>query len=107
MHHVLRADQIRPRPAETGSGKGFARCSLVDREAGSVDEHLHSFEESFYVLDGSPVLVLEGRAYRLQPGACGVVPVGVRHGWLGDDRETARWIDMYAPQPRVDGAGGA
>jgi len=122
MHHVLRADQIRPRPAETGSGKGFARCSLVDREAGSVhmavglcsldadgsvDEHLHSFEESFYVLDGSPVLVLEGRAYRLQPGACGVVPVGVRHGWLGDDRETARWIDMYAPQPRVDGDGGA
>ena len=50
---------------------------------GSVDEHLHSFEESFYVLEGSPVLVLDGRAYALRPGACGVVPVGVPHAWLG------------------------
>src|SRR5581483_5682994 len=122
MHHVVRADEIGLTPAYTGQSSGFTRCSLVDREAGSVhmavglcgldtngsvDEHLHSFEESFYVLEGAPVLVLEGRAYRLQPGACGVVPVGVRHGWLGADRETARWIDMYAPQPRVDGAGGA
>ncbi len=121
MHHVLRADEISLRPAYPGQSSGFARCTLVDRDAGSVhmavglcgleangsvDEHLHSFEESFYVLEGSPALVLDGRAYRLRPGACGVVPVGVRHGWLGSEGETARWIDMYAPQPRADGAGG-
>jgi quercetin dioxygenase-like cupin family protein len=79
-------------------------CSLEPR--GSIDEHLHSFEESFYVLDGSPVLVLDSRAYRLLPGACGVVPVGVRHAWIGEADDAARWIDMYAPQPRIDGAGG-
>ena len=122
MHHVLRADEISLRPAYPGSSKGFTRCSLVDAAAGSVhmavgicgleaqgsiDEHLHSFEESFYVLDGSPVLVLDGRAYRLPPGACGVVPVGVRHAWIGADGDAARWIDMYAPQPRLDAAGGA
>ena len=121
MHHVLRADEIRLRPAYPGASNGFARCSLVDAAAGSVhmavgmcsldaqgsiDEHLHSFEESFFVLDGSPVLVLNGRAHRLRPGACGVVPVGVHHAWIGPPDDPAHWIDMYAPQPRVDGAGG-
>jgi quercetin dioxygenase-like cupin family protein len=118
MHHVVRADEIRPGPEYPDASTGFARASLVDREAGSVhmavgictldaqgsvDEHLHSFEESFFVLEGSPVLVLDGRAWRLLPGACGVVPVGVRHAWLGGDG--GRWIDMYSPQPR--NAGGA
>jgi len=120
VHHVLRADEIRLRPAYPGSSSGFARCSLVDAEAGSVhmgvgvcalaasgsvDEHLHSFEESFYVLDGYPVLLLDGRAFQLRPGACGVVPVGVRHGWATAGGKAARWIDMYAPQPRPAGAG--
>jgi quercetin dioxygenase-like cupin family protein len=73
---------------------------------GSIDEHVHSFEESFYVLDGSPVLLLDGRAYRLRPGACGVVPVGARHAWIGPAPDASRWIDMCAPQPRVDGADG-
>src|SRR2546430_8475483 len=115
MHHVLRVDEIRPRPAYPDASNGFARCSLVDRAAGSVhmgvgmcsldaggsvDEHLHSFEESFFVLKGSPVLALDGRSYRLQPGACGVVPVGVAHAWFEREGESARWIDMCSPQPR-------
>jgi quercetin dioxygenase-like cupin family protein len=121
VHHVLRADEIHLRPAYPGTSNGFARCPLVDGAAGSVhmavgtcsleaggsiDLHLHSFEESFYVLDGSPVLVLDGRAHRLRPGACGVVPVGVRHAWLGPADGVARWIDMYSPQPRLDDAAG-
>jgi quercetin dioxygenase-like cupin family protein len=119
MHHVLRADEIHPRPAYPGSSNGFERCAVVDRGAGSVhmgvglcsldaggsvDQHLHSFEESFFVLAGSPVLVLDGRATRLRPGACGVVPVGVPHAWLERDGENARWIDVCSPQPRDDGA---
>jgi quercetin dioxygenase-like cupin family protein len=121
VHHVLRADEIRLQSGYPGASNGFARCSLVDAAAGSVhmavglcaleahgsvDEHLHSFEESFYVLEGSPVLALDGRAYRLLPGACGLVPVGVRHAWIGPEGEAARWIDMYAPQPRFEGVGG-
>ena len=121
VHHVLRAEEIRPRPAYPDASAGFARCSVVDAAAGSVhmavgvcildahgsiDEHLHSFEESFYVLEGSPVLLLDGRAYRLRPGACGVVPVGVQHAWVGPDDDAARWIDMYAPQPRITGDAG-
>src|SRR4051794_12142068 len=82
---------------------GVGLCVLD--AGGSMNEHLHSFEESFFVLEGSPVLVLDGRAHLLQPGACGLVPVGVRHAWIGTG-EPSRWIDMCSPQPRVDARGG-
>jgi len=114
MHLVRHASEIELQPGYPGSSSGFSRCSLVDEAhsvhmglglcglepGGSIDQHLHSFEESFYVLEGSPVLVLDGRGYRLQPGACGVVPVGVQHAWLGPEEGQARWLDMLAPRPR-------
>ena len=119
MHRVLSAKDIRLVPAYAGHSKSFSRCSVVDASVGSVhmgvglcalkaggriDTHLHSFEESFYVLEGEPTLVLDGRGYSLVPGACGLVPVGVQHAWLGPAKGTAKWIDMLAPQPRAKGA---
>ena len=116
MHHVLRAADMRLRPAFRGHAKSYGRIALVDASVGSVhmglhlnelarggrvETHLHSFEESFYVLEGEPVLVVDGEATRLVPGACGLVPVGVPHAWIGPSRGKARWIDMAAPQPRA------
>jgi quercetin dioxygenase-like cupin family protein len=118
MHHFLESSQIHPTPAYAERSRSFSRASLVDRSVGSVhmglglcalqasghiDAHVHSFEESFFVLEGDPTLVLDGRAYSLMPGACGVVPVSVPHAWIGPVRGVARWIDMLAPQPRVGG----
>jgi quercetin dioxygenase-like cupin family protein len=116
-HHVKRQEDIVPDPAYAGKSAGFARCALVDDAAGSVhmglglckledghiETHVHSFEESFYVLDGAPVLYLDGRGYALEPGACGVVPVGVPHAWRSVG--SASWIDMMAPQPREPAEG--
>ena len=119
MHHVLRAKAIRLAPAYSGNSKSFTRCSLVDGSVGSVhmgvglcglkvggwiDTHVHSFEESFYVLEGEPTLILDGRGYPLVPGACGLIPVGVQHAWLGPAKGNSKWIDMMAPQPRAKGA---
>lgn len=125
MHHVLPAKEIRFRPAYPENSKSFSRCSVVDASVGSVHmgvglcslkqggrigNHLHSFEESFYVLEGNPTLILEGRGYALAPGACGLIPLGVEHAWLGPAAGggagggAARWIDMMAPQPRAAGA---
>jgi quercetin dioxygenase-like cupin family protein len=118
MHHLLRAKDVRLAPAYEGNSERFSRCSLVDAAAGSVhmglglcalkaggriDTHVQSFEESFYVLEGEPVLIFEGRACPLVPGACGLVPVGVPHAWLGPEDGTAKWIDMLSPQPRANG----
>lgn len=114
-HHVARATDIRPVPAYEGHGEGYLRCPVIDRACGSVhtelgicalsprgrvDIHVQSFEEFFYVTEGNPVLVLEGRGYPLLPGACGVIPVGTPHGWMGPETGAARWIDMLTPIPR-------
>jgi len=119
MHHLLRAGDIRLAPAYVGNSQGFSRCPLVDGSSGSVhmglglcalksggriNTHVHSLEESFYILEGRPLLVLDGSAYRLVAGACGLVPVGVPHAWVGPAKGSARWIEMQAPQPRANGA---
>jgi quercetin dioxygenase-like cupin family protein len=119
MHYFLQAKDIQPRPAYLEHSRSFRRADLVDRSVGSVhmglglcalhagghvEAHVHSFEESFFVLEGEPTLVLDGRAYPLMAGAGGVVPVGVAHAWIGPASGTARWIDMLAPQPRTAGA---
>ena len=115
MHHFIRAADIRPTAAFPDHAAGYRRCSLSDRSVGAVhtgwglceldkgghvDSHLQSFEKSFYVLSGNPVLILDGRGYRLQPGACGLIPVGMQQAWLGPESGTARWIDMNTPVPK-------
>jgi quercetin dioxygenase-like cupin family protein len=117
MHHYLPAAQVRLVPAYPGNSVAFTRCAVVDDAAGSVhmgvglcalaaggrvDTHIQSFEESFYVTAGEPTLVLDRRAYPLMAGACGLIPVGVPHAWLGPKAGTAQWIDMMAPQPRAE-----
>jgi quercetin dioxygenase-like cupin family protein len=56
---------------------GFAMSSL--EPGGQVPAKVQSYEECFYVLDGSPVLQLSGSATRLAPGDYGLIPVGVPH----------------------------
>jgi quercetin dioxygenase-like cupin family protein len=119
MHHVIRAAEIHPAREYASNSEDFRRCPLIDHRCGSVhtglglcelgaagrvDMHVHSFEESFYILDGAPTLVMDGSAYPLLPGACGLIPVGVQHAWIGSQADAAKWIDMMSPQPRSNGA---
>jgi quercetin dioxygenase-like cupin family protein len=76
--------------------------TIVSLASGHVDTHLHSFETGFYVLEGEPVLYLDGAGVQLEPGACGVVPVGVPHAFRSAG--PALWIEMAAPRPRPDGS---
>jgi quercetin dioxygenase-like cupin family protein len=118
-HHVARAADIRRVPTYLENSAGFARAAVIDREVGSVhtalglcelaagghiDLHAHSFEEQFYITHGEPVLILDGQGHRLMPGACGVIPVGVAHAWLGPKTGAAHWIDMLTPIPRGSNA---
>jgi quercetin dioxygenase-like cupin family protein len=81
---------------------GFGICQLV--AGGHVDAHVHSYEESFYVLEGRPRLSMHGQTVDLAPHQCGLVPVGVEHAWQADGSEPALWIDMAAPRPRPEDA---
>jgi mannose-6-phosphate isomerase-like protein (cupin superfamily) len=109
VYGLKRAGEVYGRP---GGGPGCRRATLVEGavhhsldlcslDAGaSVDRHLHSFEESFYVLSGEPVVELGGHAVRLAPGSGGLVPVAVEHSWRSDGPAT--WIEMAAPRRRGD-----
>ena len=120
LYHVQRADEIDPIPPEALGNRvsGLRRATLVGRHVGSVhtgfalveldpdgrvDTHLHSTEQSFYVLEGHPSLVVDGRVHRLAPDECGLLPVGVPHAWCNGTSETARWVEMNAPAPRLAG----
>ena len=112
---LIRREDVALVPALPGRSAGLTRALLIGDHTGSthtgltlieladghVDTHLHSFETSFYVLSGEPVLYLDGRGVRLKPGACGAVPVGVPHAWRAGG--AARWIEMASPRPRGEG----
>jgi quercetin dioxygenase-like cupin family protein len=78
---------------------GFATCEL--EPGGWVSTHVHSFEETVFVLSGTADIRSGEGAYRLGPGDYGVVPVGVPHGWRNEGPGAARWAEMAAPQPRA------
>jgi quercetin dioxygenase-like cupin family protein len=116
-HVVRRADEAVYAVPEAyrSTSRGFRRWSIVDRDAGSVhmgfgicqmdpggsiDWHVHSFEESIYLLGGEVVVeTLEG-AVAMRAGDYGVVPVGAPHAWRNVGSEPVRWADMMAPQPK-------
>jgi quercetin dioxygenase-like cupin family protein len=116
--HIVRragdADLVVPEGLETHS-RGYTRWSVVDEAAGAMHtgfgicalepdghlaEHVHSYEESFHLLEGEVVLDSGGRSVLLRAGDYGLLPVGVPHAWRGAG-STARWADMLAPQPRA------
>ncbi len=113
-YRLVRREDIDLADALPGRSSGLTTCRLVDGTLGSthmaltlvslaeghVDEHVHSFETSFYVLEGEPVLYLEARGVKLQPGACGAIPVGAPHAFRCND--DALWIEMASPRPRID-----
>jgi quercetin dioxygenase-like cupin family protein len=111
-HLLVRREDIAFTPALPDHSQGLTRSvlvgddtgavhmglMLVELDGGHIDTHVHSFESSFYVLEGEPTLYLDGRGVRLRPNACGAIPVGLSHAWRSDER--ARWIEMAAPRPR-------
>jgi quercetin dioxygenase-like cupin family protein len=115
-YRLVRREDVELAPALPGRSSVRTTCRLVGGNLGSthmaltlvslveghVDEHLHSFETSFYVLEGEPILYLEGRGVVLGPGACGAIPVGAPHAFRSHG--TALWIEMVSPRPRVDGS---
>jgi quercetin dioxygenase-like cupin family protein len=97
---------------------GLRQATLVGRHVGSVhtgialvslepsgrlDSHLHSTEQSFYVLSGNPLLTLDGRTHQLTADECGLLPVGVSHAWRNDSDDHAVWLEVSSPAPRLAG----
>jgi quercetin dioxygenase-like cupin family protein len=67
---------------------------------GAVPAHVHSFEESFHVIEGEVLLATPEATVRLVAGDYGVIPVGVPHSWRSAGDAVAVWSDIFAPPPR-------
>ena len=117
MHAVSKIEPAAaptPKPYQSHS-LGFRRATYVDRAMGSVHMgtgicfldpngaiqlHMHSFEESFYILEGTVLVQIGDKTYTLGPGNFGLIPTGVPHSWRNNGSAPVRWLEMQAPQPR-------
>ena len=121
MHYYGRFDEgaLRPHPIFDGHSNGYTSASLVDRSTGSVhtglslnqlesggtiDPHVHSFEEGFYVLSGEALVSFGTENYRVGPGDYAAVKVGTPSAWRALGATPVRWLQMAAPQPKPLGA---
>jgi quercetin dioxygenase-like cupin family protein len=67
---------------------------------GRTASHVHSFEESFHVLEGEVVLVTPEATVHLVAGDYGVLPIGVPHAWRAVEGSAAAWADLFTPPAR-------
>jgi quercetin dioxygenase-like cupin family protein len=121
MHHFGRfvEDALNPPPVYDRHSERYTQVELVNRSVGSVhtglsinelgaggsiDPHVHAFEEGFYILSGEAVVTIDGTAYRLGPGDYAAVKVGTLHAWRAAGTAPVRWLQMAAPQPKPIGA---
>ena len=117
MHYVSRIDAESAQTPQIyrDHSTGFRRAAYVDRSVGSVhmgvgicflepngviEPHLHSFEESFYILDGEVVLQDGDGTSSVKSGNFGLISTGRLHGWKNTSGRPVRWLEMQSPQPR-------
>ena len=121
MHYVGRSNDAAltlPQLYE-GRSQGYTHASLVDHKTGSVhtglslnalapagaiSQHVHSYEEGFYLLEGEVAVTIDRQAHLLGPGDFGVVKIGTVHAWRNAGTAPVRWLQMAAPQPKASDA---
>ncbi len=117
--HVARfADDLEFQPLSPlgDRSEGYSSAAGVDESDGSthmefvvsqlapgghVETHLHSYEETFYVMNGSLIADTPEGSFRVQTGDYGLLPVGVPHALRNPSEEPCRFAEMRAPLPRT------
>lgn len=120
MHYVAAFTDrsLAPHPTYAGQSEGYKEAALVDHTSGSVHTglsiaelsgggtlapHVHSYEESFYLLLGQVVVSINDQRYSLSAGDYGCIKVGTRHAWRNTGKDPVRWMQTAAPQPKPIG----
>jgi quercetin dioxygenase-like cupin family protein len=115
VHHVGTIAETAPAiGAYEGHSSGHTRQPLIARPTGSVhqavtaaelapggsvDRHLHAFEQAVCVLEGALELSVAGTQQTLGPDDYAWVEVGVPHAVSNSSGQPARWLEISAPQP--------
>lgn len=108
---IVRKGQVEGRPGLSGTtermlvtnetGAAHVEISEVTVATGtSIAGHVHPFEESFYVLEGTGVVTIGTASYRVSTDDFGLVMVGTPHAWTNPGDQPLRVLRVKAPQPR-------
>ena len=103
-------------PAEfTGRSSGYGRDPVVAEAGGAVqmgfevarlepggqvDSHVHSFEESLFIVEGALTVDTPDGSHQLIAGDYGLVPVGMTHTFRNTTSDLVSFAEMKAPLPR-------
>lgn len=108
---------LEPRTLSVDS-EGFSAATLIDGRDGSVHVelslcelapggyiagHLHPFEESFFILEGSADIGIGSAAYHLKANDFGFSAFATPHAWHNPSDKPVRWYRIRSPQPRLIG----
>jgi quercetin dioxygenase-like cupin family protein len=103
-------------PEFVGRSSGYVGNNVVDEAGGavqmgfrvarlepdgSVDSHVHSWEESLYVTAGSLTVDTPEGSVELAAGDYGLLPVGTSHAFRNTSAEPVEFSEMKAPLPRA------
>jgi quercetin dioxygenase-like cupin family protein len=117
MHHVTSYNMaaLAVPPGHEAHSDGYGRAAHIGPEVGALHtgmgtchleaggrlgRHVHSYEELVYVIDGSPIVEIDGEATQLAPGGCAFIGVGATHAWHNPADQAARWLDLQTPPAR-------
>ncbi|HJQ77764.1 MAG TPA: cupin domain-containing protein [Acidimicrobiia bacterium] len=106
---------LRTPPEFAAGSEGYVGDDIVDEAGGSTQmgfrlariepgghaaAHVHSFEESIYVIEGALALDTPEGSFELVAGDYGLVPVGMTHGLRNVSDAPVSFAEMKAPLPR-------
>ncbi|NEO11757.1 MULTISPECIES: cupin domain-containing protein [unclassified Moorena] len=120
MHYLAKFDEtmLKTPNSYRNHSKGYTENALVDQTCGSVhtsmaicqlapsgvlNSHYHTYEEGVYILQGEVLISIDEQAYHLKAGDWAVLPVGKPHAWHNVGAEFVQWLQMAAPQPKLEG----
>jgi len=84
--------------AANSTQMGFRIARL--EPGGTVDAHVHSYEESIFVISGTVVIDDPEGSHPLSPGDYALLPVGTTHAFRNLSGEMVEFAEMKAPLPR-------
>ncbi len=117
-NHIVRraADLAYVVPSDfAGRSGGYTTATVVDEPGGATQmgfrlgrleagghavTHVHSWEESLYVVDGRLTLDTTEGSYELSPGDYALLPVGMTHALRNTSDAAVGFAEMQAPLPR-------
>jgi quercetin dioxygenase-like cupin family protein len=78
--------------------------AIVLHPGGWLAPHVHSYEETLYILEGDMLFLIGDRVHRVTAGDYTLMPTGTRHGLANTGSRPARFLSLNSPQKQDPGS---